>query len=418
MGGGTLSYSVTSGHTATLGSGFEGDANIQLTKTGAGTLVLSAASDFNTLTVSGGVLQVDATLASAATTVQSGGTLHGVGTIGALTVQSGGIVSAGDSPGTLNTGAVTLASGSTLQQEFGWGGQYDQLHVTGTVNLGGATLTSSILSGFSAAVGAHLTIIDNDGADAITGTFSGLAEGASLSAAGFSFTISYVGGDGNDAVLTVTAAPVVTPVTPPTTGGEGADTVFLDNGANTYSALGGADLVYGGDGTDTLQGNAGADTLDGGAGDDILRGGKDEDLLLGGYGADRLFGDLGADTLQGGAGADTLDGGDSNDALRGGQDNDLLLGGAGDDRLWGDKGSDTLTGGAGADQFHIGAGGGADLVTDFHLSEGDRVVVDGGLSWSVAQAGADTVVTLSDGATLTLAGVTASTLATGWILAG
>ena len=36
MDGGGLFYSVGSGKTATLGAGFEGDVNLQLTKTGAG----------------------------------------------------------------------------------------------------------------------------------------------------------------------------------------------------------------------------------------------------------------------------------------------------------------------------------------------------------------------------------------------
>ena len=50
--------------------------------------------------------------------------------------------------------------------------------------------------------GSKFTIIDNDGSDAITGTFQGVAEGGFVSAGGQSFTVSYVGGDGNDVVLT------------------------------------------------------------------------------------------------------------------------------------------------------------------------------------------------------------------------
>ena len=44
---------------------------------------------------------------------------------------------------------------------------------------------------------------------AVSGTFSGLAEGATINLSGVVFTISYVGGDGNDVVLTVMAVPAV-----------------------------------------------------------------------------------------------------------------------------------------------------------------------------------------------------------------
>ncbi|REK12709.1 MAG: hypothetical protein DWQ37_10785, partial [Planctomycetota bacterium] len=77
-----------------------------------------------------------------------------------------------------------------------------QLDVTGTVNLGGATLDGSLSAGFAATVGEEFTIVNNDGADAVVGTFAGLSEGASLSIGGANFTISYMGGDGNDVVLT------------------------------------------------------------------------------------------------------------------------------------------------------------------------------------------------------------------------
>ena len=44
------------------------------------------------------------------------------------------------------------------------------------------------------------------GADAVVGTFAGLAEGATVSVAGNTYQISYVGGTGNDVVLTATVA--------------------------------------------------------------------------------------------------------------------------------------------------------------------------------------------------------------------
>ncbi len=85
---------------------------------------------------------------------------------------------------------------------------YRQLNVAGSVNLTGLDL---ILTGsHTPAYGQTFTIVNNDDSDLITGTFNGLDEGATLPnflGSSLSATISYVGGDGNDAVITVQAAP-------------------------------------------------------------------------------------------------------------------------------------------------------------------------------------------------------------------
>ena len=60
--------------------------------------------------------------------------------------------------------------------------------------------------------GNAFTIIANDGADAVVGTFAGLAEGATIILNGVTLVISYVGGTGNDVVLTAQAAAVVAPI--------------------------------------------------------------------------------------------------------------------------------------------------------------------------------------------------------------
>ena len=56
----------------------------------------------------------------------------------------------------------------------------------------------NLSAGFNPAAGTQFTIIDNDGTDAVSGTFAGLPEGASVSAGGKAFTISYKGGTGNE----------------------------------------------------------------------------------------------------------------------------------------------------------------------------------------------------------------------------
>lgn len=72
------------------------------------------------------------------------------------------------------------------------------LRVNGTVSLGGAMLAVT----FAGTAPGRLTLIDNDDTDAVTGTFNGLNEGATVSFGGQDYSISYVGGNGNDVVLT------------------------------------------------------------------------------------------------------------------------------------------------------------------------------------------------------------------------
>jgi Ca2+-binding RTX toxin-like protein len=190
--------------------------------------------------------------------------------------------------------------------------------------------------------------------------------------------------------------------------GTGAD-IFKGWGTQSGQVSGGEgnDLLWGGPGFDNFIGNQGNDTIMGGAGgDDWLVGGKDNDLINGSAGNSILYGNIGNDTLIGG---------DGNELIRGGQDNDTLSGGAGKDWLSGDKGDDTISGGAGADVFHSSSGVGMDRVTDFHADEGDRVQLDADTSYTLRQAGADTVIDMGNGDQMVLQNVQFASLNEGWI---
>ena len=210
-------------------------------------------------------------------------------------------------------------------------------------------------------------------------------------------------------------------------GGSGSDQINGNSAANRIFAGLGNDTVDGGGGDDYLRGDAGDDSIIGGAGfddingnqgDDTLRGGDGPDWVVGGQGNDMLYGDAGDDIVYGNLGNDTLDGGDGRDLVRGGQGDDSIAGGAGDDWMSGDRGNDTISGGAGADIFHTFGDAGLDRVTDFSVAEGDRVQVDVGTVYTVAQVGADTVISMTGGAQMVLAGVQTSSLSGGWIFAG
>lgn len=195
--------------------------------------------------------------------------------------------------------------------------------------------------------------------------------------------------------------------------GDGNDVVYASNPSSSES--GGASYLRGDAGSDWIRGSSGFDDINGNEGNDTGSGGSGDDWVVGGKDNDRLFGESGNDLVYGNLGSDTCDGGEGNDTLRGGQDRDVLWGGAGDDYVSGDKGDDTVSGGAGADLFHTFGDAGIDRVLDFNLSEGDRVLLDPGTQYTVAQDGADTVISMTGGGQMVLVGVQLGSLTPGWI---
>ena len=71
------------------------------------------------------------------------------------------------------------------------GSEYTQLKVEGEVDISGTTLGVNL--DFATSIGDLFVIIDNDAADAVVGTFAGLAEGATIVVGTAEFTISYPG---------------------------------------------------------------------------------------------------------------------------------------------------------------------------------------------------------------------------------
>jgi Ca2+-binding RTX toxin-like protein len=196
--------------------------------------------------------------------------------------------------------------------------------------------------------------------------------------------------------------------------------INLGDGADLYDGRAGTEtgLLQGGLGNDTELGGAGFDNLQGNQGDDSLSGAAGDDYVVGGKDNDSLFGDGGNDIVWGNLGNDTLDGGDGADQVRGGQGDDVVNGGPGDDFVSGDRGNDTITGGAGADLFHGSQDAGIDRVLDFHVAEGDRVMLDPGTTYTMSQVGADTVLDMGGGSQMILVGVSMSSLTASSIFFG
>ncbi|GAA5496281.1 hypothetical protein Rhal01_02464 [Rubritalea halochordaticola] len=158
----------------------------------------------------------------------SGQTLRGSGKVSGHTTASSGSTLApgnGAQTGRLNLfGDLAMNSGSSLDLELAGKdeGSYDQTSIQGTVNLGSATLNLASMGGYTPAIGDQLIILQNDGVDAISGTFTSgsgsdltpgtvLGEGVAVSTnflgSGYTARISYAGGDGNDVSIVVLPPP-------------------------------------------------------------------------------------------------------------------------------------------------------------------------------------------------------------------
>jgi autotransporter-associated beta strand protein len=185
-----------------------------LTKDGSGTLILAGDNTYSGgTTVDAGTLLVNNASGSGAGTgnvaVNNGATLGGSGTIIAAVlmnnVSSGTTLSPGspvDAPADLAVGNLTLSAGSTYAVQVDGpaaGSGYDQVVVTGTVNLGGSRLT--LTGTYVAPVGALVTILAKDGVDAVVGEFVGMPDESLVNVGGLPFRIDYQGGTGNDVVL-------------------------------------------------------------------------------------------------------------------------------------------------------------------------------------------------------------------------
>lgn len=146
----------------------------------------------------------------------------------------------------------------------------------------------------------------------------------------------------------------------------------------------------------------------------IIATGSGNDSIIGGGGQDHItVGDSGI--VYGGAGNDTIIGGTGSSILSGADGNDSIIAGSGDSTIIGGTGNDTLVAGAGKDIFIYSPGDGNDTIIGFDATQDTLGFAStafqggtldlGALIQNATVSNGNTILTLPDGSTITVAGV-------------
>ena len=107
---------------------------------------------------------------------------------------------------------------------------------------------------------------------------------------------------------------------------------------------------------------------------DVISGMPYSEWFLAAGGDDRIAAGAGHDTIVAAQSADQIFAGAGNDTIRAGSGHDRIRSGSGDDRVWGGRGADAFWHSAGVDQ-----------IMDFNGWEGDVMVLEPGLGYSLSQ---------------------------------
>ncbi|MDF1754814.1 MAG: autotransporter-associated beta strand repeat-containing protein [Verrucomicrobiales bacterium] len=203
-------FDIESGRTASVNNVFSGAGGVS--KLGNGTLILNGNNTYSGATgVSAGTMLINGNHTGGENyTIAAGATLGGNGSItpsAGQTVTIEGVLATGDPASSGGIGNLTVNSDITINRDFQFqidGGTSDTLvsSVPASQVTLGAAATLTVSDATEPAAGSSILVINNEGADPVNGTFAGLQEGATVfDDDGNRYTISYVGGDGNDVVL-------------------------------------------------------------------------------------------------------------------------------------------------------------------------------------------------------------------------
>jgi autotransporter-associated beta strand protein len=217
----TLTLAGTNSGNNSIGAISEASAlsAVSVTKSGSGTWTMTGTSGYTgTTDIDEGKLIINGNIStSTLTTVASGATIGGGGTVGQLTVESAGFITPGNSTGILTVDGNYTQAGTYTAEIDGLtpGTLHDRINVNGSVDITSGSLVTLFAGSYS--INDLIVILANDGADAITGTYSGLAQGAiAATFGGFQWQISYLADStgntftgGNDIALMAVPEPNV-----------------------------------------------------------------------------------------------------------------------------------------------------------------------------------------------------------------
>ncbi len=197
-----------------LGTTFSGviQGTGSVTKTGMGTLLLTSANTYtHGTTIDGGLLLVGNTAGSATgggPVIVNTGTLGGDGIInGPVTIETGAALAPGRSivtPGTLTIQTrLQLITDATYRVSLNSDTPAaDQVAARGVL-IAGAKISFDAGGSTVLPAGTAFTLINNTGSTAISGAFTNLADGGTITVGNNTYQADYEGGDGNDLTLTV-----------------------------------------------------------------------------------------------------------------------------------------------------------------------------------------------------------------------
>jgi autotransporter-associated beta strand protein len=220
LGGNNLTIGSSNASTSFDGviqdGGENGGTGGALTKIGTGKLTLTNANTYTGgTTVNGGTLLVNNTTGSGLGTgpVQAlSGILGGSGTVsGRVTVGTGRGIGAtlgpganSIIPGTLTIGKqLALKSDATYRVTLNSNTPAADQVVSNGVRILGAQIVFNEVNNTALPLGTAFTVISNTSRKPISGTFTNLPDGGSITIGNNTYKANYEGGDGNDLILTV-----------------------------------------------------------------------------------------------------------------------------------------------------------------------------------------------------------------------
>jgi len=184
-----------------------------LVKTGPGRAVIAGPiTGGGGCSVEEGTMEFNHAAMSKTVSLTAPGIVAGSGSVTSLVAGGGTVRPGGNLTGVLSAlGTVMLNAGTQVDIKINGstpGSGHDQLAAGSSVTLNGAVLNLTLESGYLPQINKALVIVNNQGANPVTGAFAGLPEGAEIVKGAITFRISYTGGaeGGNDVTLTPVSA--------------------------------------------------------------------------------------------------------------------------------------------------------------------------------------------------------------------